>query len=540
MRFLRRSLPLVVSAIGFAASLLAGPVYVPLDSWVYPALHRLAALGIVKSQPADFGPWTRAECARQVKEAEAAVTEEPREDAARLLTALKAEFEESAPGTQLRLESLYTRAIGIGGTPLRDSYHFGQTIANDLGRPYDSGFNSVAGFSGYGSAGRFSAYLRGEFQQAPGRAAPRQSLQDFLSRTDGNPLQPASPSASTTRFEPLEMYVGVQLGFENITVGKQALWWGPGEESAFAFSDNAAPFYMLRFEQQRPFELPGRFAKVRTEILVGQLSGHHWPARPYINAQKIALDLPGNLELGFTRSAIFGGEGRPLTLHTFGQSLFGVNSVDFGPYGSYDPPGDRHSGFDFQWRLPGVRHLVTIYSDSYADDDPNPLDNPKRSAWAPGIYFPRVPGVPGLDLRFETYSTWLYRKDQGGNFLYYNSQYHDSYTNSGNLLGSWVGRDSRAYVGTSTYWLSAKTKIQARYKQIKAGNAFLPGGGTQTDVSLVAQWAPTREWMLDAQIQGERYFVPILGGHRHDVVAGLGLSFTPARFSWGTPTNSRN
>ena len=50
-----------------------GSPYVPLDSWVYPTLRRLAALGYIKGQVADTAPWTRAECFRQT--AEAAATE---------------------------------------------------------------------------------------------------------------------------------------------------------------------------------------------------------------------------------------------------------------------------------------------------------------------------------------------------------------------------------------------------------------------------------------------------------------------------------
>ncbi len=57
--------------------------------------------------------------------------------------------------------------MGIGGTPLRDSFHLGQTDINDFGRPYAGGFNSYSGFSARGHYGMFSVYFRGEFQHAP-------------------------------------------------------------------------------------------------------------------------------------------------------------------------------------------------------------------------------------------------------------------------------------------------------------------------------------------------------------------------------------
>src|SRR5215471_1264517 len=43
--------------------------YVPLDSWIYPAFDRLAALGVAPSAMAGMKPWTRRECARILEEA---------------------------------------------------------------------------------------------------------------------------------------------------------------------------------------------------------------------------------------------------------------------------------------------------------------------------------------------------------------------------------------------------------------------------------------------------------------------------------------
>jgi hypothetical protein len=173
---------------------------------------------------------------------------------------------------------------------------------------------------------------------------------------------------------------------------------------------------------------------------------------------------------------------------------------------------------------------VTIYSDSLADDDPNPLANPRRAAWAPGIYFTQLPYLKKLDFRFETYSTWLYRKDYGGQFIYWNNQYHDAYTNDGYLLGSWVGRDARAYTASSTYWVSATNNIGATFRQTKTGSNFVPGGGTQTDVLVNSQWQVRPEWQIKASAQYERYFVPLLGKPQNTISVGIQLMFYPAKW----------
>ena len=79
-----------------------------------------------------------------------------------------------------QLESVYSRFLGISGTPLTDNYHFGQTLLNDYGRPYENGFNAVDGASGWATAGPLVLYVRGEYQYAPSGPAPTPVDAEFL------------------------------------------------------------------------------------------------------------------------------------------------------------------------------------------------------------------------------------------------------------------------------------------------------------------------------------------------------------------------
>src|SRR5579871_3132577 len=108
-----------------------GSPYVPLDSWIYPALDRLAGLGLIETGFAGMRPWTRRECARLVTEAASQLTD-PDENppAAELVERLEREFRPEAKATEeqhaanFRLESVYTRVGRIAGEPLNDGYHF--------------------------------------------------------------------------------------------------------------------------------------------------------------------------------------------------------------------------------------------------------------------------------------------------------------------------------------------------------------------------------------------------------------------------------
>jgi hypothetical protein len=535
----------IASLVFFSTALFGagGPVYIPLDSWVYPALARIADLGFAPDEESLARPWTRAQCSVLVDEAADLTSRRDAKrsysatanEALKLISALRGECgEHESKSGFATIESLYSRYSQISSAPLRDSYHFGQTFVNDFGRPYGQGANIVDGFSGYAGTGRFSGYFRGEYQQANGSAPYDQQLQTFISAADGVLFKPSSGISSTRRFDTVETYLGVRAGIFDITAGKQALWWGPGGESALHFSNNAEPMYSIRVAQATPILLPGIFrhlGRIRTQFLVGRLSGHQYPPRAFINAQKITFQLSPDFELGFTRSAIFGGVGHPLTAHTIFRSFFSGSSTGGTTYGSATDPGDRRSGFDFRWRLPYLRRYVTVYSDSLADDEPNPLASPRRSAWAPGLYLTQIPGIRHLDLQFETYSTWLYERDAGGAFIYWNDQYRDAYTNDGNLLGSWIGRDARAYTAHSTYWFSAQNKLEASFRQTKTGSNFVPGGGTQTDASLTGSRLFHHELLATVSLQYERYFLPVLGAPRHNIAASLQFTLFPKEWT---------
>ena len=105
-----------------------------------------------------------------------------------IVAALRTEFAselrslETGENQSMRMESVYTRMTGISGTPLADSSHFGQTIYNDEGRPYQEGFNSITGFSSYATSDRFAVYFSGEFLDVNGANVP-ECLCGFLHRT---------------------------------------------------------------------------------------------------------------------------------------------------------------------------------------------------------------------------------------------------------------------------------------------------------------------------------------------------------------------
>ena len=297
-----------------------GTPYVELDSWVYPALERLAALGYVHTQFLGVRPWTRIECARLVEDAGETLESGKLNSSMvqRIYWALANEFQSDldsvdGKGAQrfMRLESLYSGVTGISGQPLNDSYHFGQTITNNYGRPYEEGISTYDGFSGWGTSGRFTLYVRGEFEYAPSAPAYSLAVRNAISIMDLNPVQRASPIPEVKQFRLLDTYVAANVAGWDLSFGKQSLWWGPGFGSALMFSDNAEPVYMFRASRIAATTLPWIFhwlGPMKQDYFVGKLAGNQFPRAALIHGEKVSFMPTPNLELGFSRTAEFGGD----------------------------------------------------------------------------------------------------------------------------------------------------------------------------------------------------------------------------------------
>src|SRR6185312_10565325 len=255
--------------------------YVPLDSWVYPAFDRLAGLGVINSNFAGLKPWTRAECARLLEEAEGSIDVDSGDEGSRLYAKLADEFAPELNGNHepyVGVDSVYARVTGISGTPLTDGYHFGQTIVNDFGRPFQSGGNGLGGFSASGSSGALGFYIRGEYEHAPSAPGFSQSVQDAIQIADFKPPAPAQAIPAFNQFRLLDTYITLNLKGWATSFGKQSLWLGPNRDP-FLESDNAVPMYMLRVDQTIPRQLPSilkYLGPYRIEFWVGKMTGHHF------------------------------------------------------------------------------------------------------------------------------------------------------------------------------------------------------------------------------------------------------------------------
>jgi hypothetical protein len=512
--------------------------YIPVDSPVYEMALRLYSLGYIDTAFINMRPWTRRSLLHMLQKSTPAIMSGGDNQAIDILAKLDdylAAEDPGAPSEPLRyrprgmvygVQSVYTRILGIDGQSLRDSFHLGQTIANDYGRPYAPGVNNITGFSTLNEYGRFSLFVRGEYEHAPSTPGYSLGLATALSNLDQiTPFAPPNDPQSTipygntgaqNPFRLQEATLSYHLLGHEFSAGKSDAWLGPSLGGAMDWSNNAEDIYSFRINRVEPMYIPWVdkvLGPLRYDFFVGSLKGHTDPNSPWVHSEMFSFAPSSNFQFAFQRTVIWGGEGHvPITFDTFFRSFFSIHDTENDPLAknSRNDPGARFSDFNFSYRLPFVRKYLTLTLDSECHDDVSPISAPRRAGYRPGIYLSQIPGIPKLDFRVEAANTDVSTTiSYLGQAEYYETVQRQGYTNKGFIMGDWIGRQAKGGEAWLTYHLSGNEWIQAHYLDKKIPVGFIAGGTSQSQFKVDAVKRFHKDIELDAWVQYEKWKAPI-------------------------------
>lgn len=520
-----------------------GTTFVELDSWVYPAMDRLAGLGYVHMAMQGARPWTRMQVARLVEDATENLEDRGivGDGAAEVVIRLRGEFayelERLDGGLNMSSanDSVYTRTLAISGPALTDGFHFGQTDSYDFGRPFERGTNLQEGASFRAEAGPIAFLVRAEYQHAPAAPAPSEAVLNIISNRDMIPAPPDVPVNPINRPELLDAYIGVNVGNFQILAGRQSLEWGPGPGGSMMLSDNAPPIDMVRLVNSEPERLPGVFrflGPMTLDQFFGRLESNRYIHDPFVYGQQVSLKPFPSFEFGFERTTIIGGKGPgadPLTPRNLLLSFFGLGSS--AP--PHSVPGTSSNEMEWTFDVPHVGNYLVLYGEWYAKDNPIALQAPTRSSFRTGMYIPHFPHVPKLDLHFETANTTSAVIGPGepniGDLDYWNFGYREGYTNDAFLLGNVVGRLGADYQAWLTYTFSPRNTLQFVYKNSGVGSAFIPAGGAWQDYGVKNEvyWKSGLYLKTEMQFEHISHYPILFNGPQNNVTAILEFGFSP-------------
>lgn len=169
-------------------------------------------------------------------------------------------------------------------------------------------------------------------------------------------------------------YAGLALGNWLFSAGAMPRYWGPAWDGSLALGNDARPVPSLSVERNytTPFESkwlswigPWKFVG-----FIGQLeSDRRIPDAKLVGA-RLTLKPFDSLEVGLTRTALWGGDGRDESWSSFRDLVKGTEDNT----GTENEPGDQLAGFDVRWRILDFPAAVYVQAMGEDSDENSPRD----------------------------------------------------------------------------------------------------------------------------------------------------------------------
>jgi len=384
----------------FVSSVFAS-IYVEVGDQVYEYLEYLEARGCIKSGILTTYPLSQKEILRLINEAEEVCKGDSYIKEALKKIKNRISYDPVVPF----FKPIDEVKVEVG---YADSEEVSQRFYNNDGDEFKQGYNLRIGFNTFFSGNRFSAFLKPEYQ--------------------------IDKEASVVNFK--KAY-GVFSWYNlNFLFGKESQWWGPGRNGSIILSNNAEPFTMIRIENESPIVFPwiGLFKFV---FFVTKLNKDRVVPQPYLWGMRINIKPFPYLELGFSRTALLGGEGCSEDLNTWIKSFVGKDED------TPKEPIDQRAGFDIKITIPNRYLSFQTYLEAEGEDENGGI--PSYWAYTLGLYLPEIPKLRGLSLRAEYTTTpkeW---------YMHY--IYKSGYTYEGHIIGHHIGRYAKGIWGELSYWI---------------------------------------------------------------------------------------
>lgn len=241
-------------------------------------------------------------------------------------------------------------------------------------------------------------------------------------------------------------YLGMAVGNWMLSVGQMARWWGPGWDGSLILSTNARPIPAIAFErnQSDPFESPllSWIGPWKLVLFNGWLEENRDHANAMLLGIRFTFMPTHDLELGLSRTAQWGGEGRPQDANTvvdllLGKDNFGSNGITID-----NQPGNQLAGFDMRWNAPLFDLPYALYGQAIGEDSAGGL--PSRYIYLGGLEWWGDWGVDGSAYRLIL----EYADTQAGgldNVAYNHHLYTDGYRYHQRSMGHGIDGDSQLW-----------------------------------------------------------------------------------------------
>lgn len=279
-----------------------------------------------------------------------------------------------------------------------------------------------------------------------------------------------------------DSYIAAFVGNWVFSFGQQDRWYGPSWDSSLSLSNNARPIpaFSVSRKSAIPFAIP--FTDIKMPWTVSSFMGRMNDDRVVNNTLlwgfRFNVKPLDNLEIGLTRLAQWGGDGRSKSLSTFGNILIGKTNcgIDDLVCNENSPnPANQQAGYDIRYTFRLFDLPISFYGSKFAEDGSEGTFN----------YLTKAQPQVGFDTHLNLFSfpSTVYieasdtladcgLRDSIGDCYYEHSSYATGMRYNLRSIGSAYDNDAKTYVLGAISQLDVNTRMIAklRYLQLNSDN----------------------------------------------------------------------
>jgi len=480
----------------------ASSANIPLDSPVYLYLDKLAGFGLITSDIKGIKPFSKAEAARLLREAEQNLGG-GNGASDRFGTELIGQIRALIPRETALLDNPDKKPPVLDFTPvssLRFRYAWLDGAPRNYQRPvHDPGDDGVFGI---GSGLRPKNPPDATAMQRGGEGTPllENNNGTILSQGHNGEVRWGSewywsdqavalfePSLQTygadTRIRLNRGYVKLGGGGIELEAGKDENWLGLGYRGAVTLTNNAENFTLVKLSSPEPIEVK-YIGAVKYSLIASRFDStivNGAERQPWFYAVKLSVKPTAGLEVGFNLGRQVGGPGVNNSLGDTLRGLIGGTNAD---------NSNGLAGFELRYRIPWLRN-TELYGEFSGED--TALFWPIVESYVAGFYLPRLTDDGRNDFRFEFF--------QGNQILYTHGTFPGGYIYKNMPIGHSQGGATQDFFTRYSHWFSARSNLALEYIYTNRGMADrIPGQSIERKHAGRIFWNLPVSAVLDAQL----------------------------------------
>lgn len=300
-------------------------------------------------------------------------------------------------------------------------------------------------------------------------------------------------------------FVSAETEDWSLGLGQLDRWWGPTQDAGLILSDNARPVpgVFIQRGHTNAFETPwlSWLGPWQLVSFMGRLEDDRDHAKTRLWGLRIDIRPFERLELGMSRTAQWGGAGRPQGFSTFARVLEGRDNPGSNGVTKENEAGNQLGGFDARWNWwRSDEFRSTVYAEYIGEDEAHLLPSANALSYGINAYLPSLPQWRAFA---EKTNTYVLCKNHHYSCYYNHHIYTDGYRYEGRPIGSAYDNDTVSKSLGLSFQPDSDWAFQAILRDINANidaslitdtsdpklqNSIAPIGAHWREAELRAEW----------------------------------------------------